>query len=41
MRTSALVDAKNIRFFKIYVVSAQTRGGGIETVRTFFGQEGD
>jgi len=28
MRTSALFGAKNIGFFKIYGVSARTRGGG-------------
>jgi len=27
MRTSALICAKNFRFFEIYGVSAQTRGG--------------
>jgi len=36
MWTSALFSAKNIGFFKIYGVSARTRG--IEPVRTFCGQ---
>jgi len=38
MRTSALFGAKNIEFFKIYGVSARTRGA--VPVRTFFGQGG-
>jgi len=29
---------KNYRFFEIYSVSAQTRGEGVEPVRTFCGQ---
>jgi len=38
MRTSALFGAKNFGFFKIYGVSALTRG--VEPVRTFCGQGG-
>jgi len=38
MRTYALFGAKNFRFFEIYGVSTRTRGG-VESVRTFFGQE--
>jgi len=34
MRTSALFDAKSIGFFKIYGVSARTRGEGFEPVQT-------
>jgi len=36
IRTSALFDVKNFRFFKIYGVPARTRGREVETVRTFF-----
>jgi len=36
MRTSAIFDAKNYEFFKIYDLSARTRE--IEPVRTFCGQ---
>jgi len=35
MWTSALFGANNIGIFEIYGVSAQTRGRGIEPVRTF------
>jgi len=34
MRTSALFGAKNFGFFEIYGVSAQTKGEGVEPVRT-------
>jgi len=38
---SALFGAKNFKFFEIYGVSARTTvGGGVEPVRTFFGQGG-
>jgi len=40
MRTSALFGVKNFGFSKIYGVSAQTRGRGVEPVRTFCGQGG-
>jgi len=39
MRTSAFFGAKTSDFSKFYVVSARTRGEGIEPVRIFFGQE--
>jgi len=38
MRTSALFGVKNFGFFKIYGVSARTRG--VEPERTFFEQGG-
>jgi len=40
MQTSALFDAKIIRFFEIYGVSARTRGRVVGTVRTLCGQGG-
>jgi len=36
----ALFDAKNCKFFKIYGVSARTRGEGVEPVWTICGQGG-
>jgi len=42
MRTSALFDAKNCRFFEIYDVSAQTREEGqLSQCRDFYGQGGE
>jgi len=38
MRTCALFDAKKLRIFRNYGVSARIRG--VEPVRTFFGQRG-
>jgi len=40
MRTFALFGAKNFRFFEINGVSARTRGGRVEPVRTFYGEGG-
>jgi len=38
MRVSALFDAKNLGFLKIYGMSVRTKGKEVEPVRTFFGQ---
>jgi len=40
MRTSALLGAKNVGFFEIYVLSARTKVEGVEPVRRFCGQGG-
>jgi len=37
VRMLALFGAKNFGFFEIYGVSAQTKGRGVEPVRTFCG----
>jgi len=40
MRTSAIFGVKAPDFSKIYGVSAWTKGGGVEPLRTFCGQRG-
>jgi len=40
LRTSTLFGAKKFGFYFKFMVSARTRGGGVESVHTFCGQVG-